>query len=283
MKLINERLYGRNKRILQNTLLAGAAASMLMLASNTGMAYETYNGDIDGGCVDCHMAFTDGFSTKGATIPGGGGGSKHTMHCSSSYMNTACDLGHSANDGDDPFIGSSDGTTANPVGLGCTGCNDKFGLRAHHAINGVIECVDCHDTDGTPPEENVIPPYYGTVDTNVDDPCNAVQAENTGENWTIGDFIGTDNDGDGLYDLADYSCGPLRVVEVVQDGSDMRVRWETAGGRTERVQATSVLTNSFSDASLNVTIPGVGIVTQEWVEVNGAVGPERFYRVRSNP
>ena len=137
--------------------------------------------------------------------------------------------------------------------------------------------------DGPPPEENVNPPYYGTADTRVDNACNDVLAANTNENWTIGDFIGTDNDGDNLYDLADYSCGPLRMVEVVPEGNNLRVRWETAGGRSERVQATSALTNSFSDVGSNVTIPGVGIVTQETVLVNGSVGAAGFYRVRSNP
>ncbi|MCH5376832.1 MAG: hypothetical protein JJ992_22930 [Planctomycetes bacterium] len=53
--------------------------------------------------------------------------------------------------------------------------------------------------------------------------------------------------------------------------------------RTERVQATSVLTNSFSDIASPVSASGVGIITQEVVEVNGALAPERFYRVRSTP
>lgn len=267
---------------MEGVLLAGTAISLFMLSANSTIAYETYNGDIDGGCVDCHGAFTDGQSTKGSVFPGGGGGNKHTMHRSNSYMDTECNLCHSADDGNDPFIGLSDGT-ANNSGLGCTGCHDKFGLRAHHAINGVGDCADCHDSDGPPPEENVIPPYYGTADTNVDDPSNAVLAENTGENWTIGDFIGTDNDGDNLYDLADYSCGPLRMVEVVPAGNDLLVRWETAGGRSERIQTTVVLTNGFSDVGSTVNIPDVGIVTQEVVLVNGASGSEGFYRVRSNP
>lgn len=267
-----------NLMTLQRTVLVGAAVSLFMLSANPSFAFERYQD----GCTDCHGDFTDSTTTKGSVFPGNPTGDKHTMHRGSNYMNTECNLCHTSGDGNNPFIGSSDGTSNN-TGLGCTGCHDQFGLRAHHAINGVSDCADCHDTDGTPPEENVIPPYYGTADTNVDDPCNSVLAANTGENWTIGDFIGTDNDGDNLYDLADYSCGPLRMVEVVPEGNNLRVRWETAGGRSERVQAATVLTNGFSDVGSSVTIPGVGIVTQEVVLVNGATGSEGFHRVRSNP
>ena len=282
MKKNTDRWNTRNFLTLEGGLVAGATVALFLLCAQSGSAFETYNGDIDGGCVDCHGAFTDGTSTKGSVFPGGGGGSKHTMHRSNSYMNTECNLCHSTGDGNDPFIGSSDGTSNN-TGIGCNGCHEAFGLRAHHAINGVTDCADCHDSDGTPPEENVIPPYYGTADTNVDDPCNTVQAANTGENWTIGDFIGTDNDGDNLYDLADYSCGPLRMVEVVPTGSDLLVRWETAGGRTEWIQTTTALTNAFSDTGSSVAIPGIGIVTQEVTLVNGATDPAGFYQVRSEP
>ncbi len=256
------------------TFLAVVVLLLVFMACNSSFAYERYDG-----CVDCHGDFTDSTTTKGSIFPSN---DKHRMHRHSNSMDTQCNLCHTSNDNNNPYIGSSDGTSNNE-GLGCTGCHDKFGLRAHHAINGVADCLDCHDSDGPPPEENVIPPYYGTADTNVDDPCNSVLAANTGENWTIGDFIGTDNDGDNLYDLADYSCGPLRMVEVIPEGNNLRVRWETAGGRSERVQATTVLTNGFSDVGSSVNIPGVGIVTQEVVLVNGATGSEGFYQVRSNP
>lgn len=51
-----------------------------------------------------------------------------------------------------------------------------------------------------------MPPYYGSVDTRANDPCNRVHTANTGENWSVGDTIGLDNDGDGLYDTADFDC-----------------------------------------------------------------------------
>ncbi len=196
-------------------------------------------------------------------------------------MATACNLCHTSGDQRDPYIGSSTGT-ANNSGLGCTGCHEAAGLRAHHKLNGVSTCYYCHSL-ATPPDENVNPPYYGTADTRANHAENGALASNTNENWTIGDYVGLDNDGDDLYDLADYSCGPLRMVEVVPDGDNVFVRWETAGGRTEQIQATSVLSNGFSNVGTAVTIPGVGVVTQEVVDVNGALGSEGYYRIHANP
>jgi len=160
-------------------------------------AYERYND----GCQTCHGSFTGGISTKGSVFPSD---DKHTMHRNSSYMGTNCDLCHSSGDGRDPFIGSSDGTNNNP-GLGCTGCHTEFGLRAHHAINGVTSCAACHSNDPAPTPENTMPVYYGTADTNADMPCNPDLQANINENWTIGDSEGTDNDGDGIYDSNAWS------------------------------------------------------------------------------
>jgi hypothetical protein len=176
-------------------------------------AYDRYND----GCNACHGAFTDATSPKGAVFPGD---NKHGMHRDSTAMNTECNLCHTQGDQRNPFIGSSDGTAIN-AGLGCTGCHNEFGLRAHHAGNGVTICAACHPGDPTPPAENVTPPYYGTADTNVDQPCNTLAASNVNENWTVGDFIGTDNDGDGLYDANDPDCGtPGEISDLMVTGHD---------------------------------------------------------------
>jgi hypothetical protein len=270
----------RNFKNLQRTLLAGAAASLLMLSAGSIFAYDRYND----GCNECHGAFNDATSTKDSIFPPDNN-NKHDMHRYT--MNTDCALCHQSGDQKNPYIGSSTGTSNNQ-GLGCTGCHEVSGLRQHHMINGVVDaygddCSSCHAV-GTPVAENIKPPYYGTADTLVENPCNDVLASNTNENWTVGDFLGTDNDGDNLYDLADYSCGPLRMVEVVPEGNNLLVRWETAGGRSnEWIQATAVLTNGFSDVVSSGAIPGVGIVTQEVELVNGATGSAGFYKVRSNP
>ncbi len=138
-------------------------------------------------------------------------------------MDTECNLCHTSGDQRNPYIGSSNGTNDN-IGYGCVGChgrledagNDELsaglgaGLRQHHTNSGVTECQDCHwDADPanyTPVGEDVLPPYYGTVDTLADDPCNPIAQANINENWTLGDFEGLDNDGDLLYDTDDPDC-----------------------------------------------------------------------------
>jgi hypothetical protein len=274
MKRNGYRWNTRNFMNLQRTLLAGVAASLLMLCASSSFAWNRYND----GCADCHGDFRDDTSPKGTLFSNtANNNNKHDMHRYT--MGTDCDLCHSQGSHADPFTGSSAGTDDNP-GLGCAGCHMELGLRAHHVANG----MECHGNEGPPPDESdEMPTYYGTVDTLADNPCNDVLASNTNENWTVGDFLGLDNDGDNLYDLADYSCGPLRMVEVIPDGDDLHVFWETAGGRSERIQATAVLTNGFSDVGTTTNIPGVGIVTQEVVLVNGATGPVGFYQVRSDP
>jgi hypothetical protein len=128
------------------------------------------------------------------------------MHRAAANMATECDLCHTQGDQRNPFTGSSNGTDNNP-GLGCTGCHNRRGLRRHHPP-AVVDCFAggiCHANPEPPPESNN-PAYYGTVDTLADDSCNSTQQPNVGENWTIGDFEGIDNDGDGLYDGNDPDC-----------------------------------------------------------------------------
>jgi hypothetical protein len=166
------------------------------------MAYRRYQD----GCnaAPCHGDFTDATSTKGSVFPGN---DKHTMHRSSQNMAADCDLCHRTNDSNNPFIGVSDGTANNP-GLGCNGCHDGVGLRAHHLQAGQTFCESCHPGDPTPLPENTVPTYYGTPDVaaSMVDPCNLTGLSETDENWTVGDTIGTDNDGDGLYDGNDPDC-----------------------------------------------------------------------------
>jgi len=177
----------------------------VMLLSDRAIAYPRYKNDAEtsgSNCSACHGNFTDSNSPKGTIFPSN---SKHEMHRSTSAMNTACDLCHTDGDNHNPFTDSSN------AGPGCIGCHGNdyggligvtgAGLRAHHAINGITICVTCHNADPVPLPEHVPPPYYGTIDTRVNNPCN--QPPTYLENWSIGDLLGLDNDGDNQYD----NCG----------------------------------------------------------------------------
>ena len=187
----------------QSSLIAALLVTLFL--GNTGQTFERYKNDAGGSCSDCHGDFTDSTSPKSTVFPTGG---KHTMHRDSSYMSSECNLCHTKGDSRNPYLKSSDGTKSNDPGLGCIGCHLAEGLRAHHAAHGVTQCAICHPSDEPPPPENTVPPYYGTADTKVDSPCNGVAAANTNENWSVGDFLGLDNDGNTLYDMADFACGP---------------------------------------------------------------------------
>ena len=198
-----------------------------LVLPTTADAYARYLS----GCQSCHGRFTDSTSPKGTTFPSG---DKHQMHRSSSAMNTNCNLCHSAGDGRNPYLGFSSGT-ASTTGYGCVGCHGRVedggndsvsqgygaGLRQHHYNNNVTGCTGCHD-DASPVNyttvgEDVLPPYYGSPDTNIVDivdvggvpfsaSCNP--APGFEENWSIGDTLGLDNDGNNIYDLADPQCVP---------------------------------------------------------------------------
>jgi hypothetical protein len=253
-------------------------ASLLALGAdcNTSLAYDTYSA----GCkaTGCHGDFRGPTSPKGTVFPSS---QNHEMHRASGSMATACNLCHTGSSRTPVYTGSSNGTANNP-GLGCSGCHVGPGLREHHFNNGVTECYDCH-TYETPDPENVSPPYYGTADTKVKNPGNTVRAANTNENWSVGDFLGLDNDGNNLYDAADFAVSPYRILSATKEGKNVRITWLTAGGRKDVVQASAKAGGSYSNLSSALSIPGTGVVTTNYLELNGATNASRFYRLKYTP
>jgi len=267
------------------TLVLGASLLALAAACNTSQAYERYNSN-PVGCQTCHGSFTDNTSPQGTVFPND---DKHYMHRNNSYMATACDLCHTDGDNDNPFIGSSNGTTG-VTGLGCSGCHVGSGLRRHHTATGTTACygsaTGCHGiVPETAPPENVFPPYYGTADTRCNNPGNTAQVANTNENWSGSDFIGLDNDGNNLYDVADFAIGGrYRILSTTKEGNNVRVTWQTAGGRKDAIQASDVVNGVYSKISPTITNAGVGVVTTNYVDVGTLPGkPKRFYRVVNVP
>lgn len=252
-------------------------AFLSILFAFPALAYERYNS----GCATCHGNFTGSTSTKvpPTVFPNG---DKHRMHRNASNMGTDCRLCHTTGDGDDPFTGSSDGIPGVLTGLGCTGCHNAAGLRAHHVANGGgCYTGGCHSAEPAP-AENVVPPYYGSTYTKANNPCNDVLLANTNENWSVGDFVGLDNDGDDLYDQADFDCGPAyHLLSAVREGNDVRLSWETVGGRVDVVQASANVGGGYTDRSLFITNPGVGPKVTNYLDIGGATNSARFYRIRN--
>ena len=229
--------------ILFFLLLAFAALAGGGLFATDSHAYQRYND----GCQNCHGAFTDSSSPKGTVF---GGGSKHEMHRSSSFMNTDCNLCHTTGDNRNPYTGSSDGVTG-ITGRGCTGCHNAAGLRNHHRTTGASSC-SCHGSSAeAAPAESTNPPYYGTTGTRANNACNPVTTANLNENWSVGDFLGLDNDGDNQYDTNDPDCtsvtaGPLTV--------------SPAGGLT----SSGTVGGPFSPSSQTYTLANTGTAPMNW-------------------
>ena len=261
--------------IIKRVQINGGWAALGVLLAAAGIhrahAYETYTD-----CMTCHGDFLDNTSPKGTTFPSN---SKHEMHRASSSMGTACNLCHFGSSRTPVYTFKSN-ATANNQGLGCSGCHEGNGLRLHHYNNGITECQDCH-TLVTAPAETVKPPYYGTPDTKARNPENTAKVANTNENWSVGDFLGLDNDGNNLYDLADYAVGPYRLLSATGEGNNLRVTWLTAGGRTNIVQAANSPTGPYADVSAPIGIPGVGIATNSYLDPGAATNRTRYYRMKA--
>lgn len=272
----------KNQRLrkLGSRLILGAGVLFLLNSVQQGAAYSRYRDPAtgSGNCSTCHGAFTDSTSPKGTVFPSS---SKHEMHRASTSMATACNLCHSTSDSRNPYTYTSTGTASNP-GLGCSGCHLGPGLREHHAANGVDICFDCHMHE-MPAPETTKPPYYGTIDTKANHPENLVRVANTNENWSVGDFLGLDNDGNNLYDAADFACSPYRVLSATPEGSNLRVSWQTAGGRVDALQAAPTVSGPYTNVSPALSIPGVGVVTTNYVDIAAGTNRTRFYRINYQP
>jgi hypothetical protein len=101
-----------------------------------------------------------------------------------------------------------------------------------------------------------------------------------------------DFDGDDKSDLDEFRAGTdptnalslLRIRSLTPDGTNVLINWQTAGGRTNVVQATSNLTVAFSDRSPPIVIPGSGDALASYLDYSGGTNSTaRFYRVRTEP
>ncbi len=224
-------------------------------------AYSAYTG----GCnsTSCHGSFRDSTSPKGTNF--GAAGDKHEMHRNSSFMGTACGLCHTIN-GDSGSMTTSRGETG-VTGHGCTGCHDGAGLRQHHRVTGASQCSGCHASPETPPAENTNPPYYGTSATKANNACNPVATALLNENWTSGDFLGLDNDGDNLYDASDPNCVSVVAGPMTVSPAGGLTSSGTFGGPFSPSSQTYTLTNTGT-ASMNWTASKV----ESWVTLSAAAG-----------
>ena len=234
------------------TYLALISLFVLAIMVPIAGAFDNYAG----GCDGCHGAFPgtapyvsqhDGVAWKN---PGTGANlNLHDGH--RTYMlggsTSPCNICHSGSSRTPVYLNSSAGGVTGFAAISCTGCHDGDGLRAHHENSGAYPCYDCH-SQGTPPAENVKPPYYFSPDTahpnKPTDPCNL-----NGSESAVAPLSGLDNDGNLLYDQNDPACA-VAAAKISLSPTSLTFGSQAAGSTS--VAQTVTISNTGA-ASLSVT------------------------------
>jgi hypothetical protein len=151
--------------------------------------------------------------------------------------------------------------------------------------------------------------YVYTIDTGTVGQVNLIVSVplDAFSQWQIAYFGSTNNpaaapsadpDGDGISNTNEFLSGTnptnsasgLRIISATRQATNVVVTWQTAGGKTNFVQATSggsggsYSTNGFVDIIGPIVIPGVGDAVTNQVDWNGATNnPSHYYRIRLAP
>jgi hypothetical protein len=117
---------------------------------------------------------------------------------------------------------------------------------------------------------------------------------NTSEFSACQESVGVDTDGDGACDVEEVLAGTdlnnpasvFRITTITREGDDIRVTWQSAGGRTNQLQAASGVggansTSSFTNLDPFIALPGSGdTITNRLLSGAATNSPTQFYRVR---
>ena len=202
----------------------------LLFWAFNAQAYQFYSEDIGttGGCAQCHGAFSSGRYTSPAD--GSDWGTHlHTGHLNGTNIGSNCTNCHfgTGTSGWQVNLSSSYAAADGANAISCSGCHGRLedagnggygvGLRLHHINAGAPadsngqKCNSCHN-DSAPVDEDVMPPWYGSITNTVTgttlNPCNVNGPENF-----AGTAQGNDNDGDLAYDSADSDCAAPKCTE----------------------------------------------------------------------
>jgi hypothetical protein len=113
----------------------------------------------------------------------------------------------------------------------------------------------------------------GTTTNNLS--CALCDADGTGQNNQLKYLVGLD---------PTNNASVFRITSVGRQGNDMLIVWQAGGGRTNVLQATSSVMETYSNAGPNIVVAGSGDVVTNCLDVGGATNtPRRLYRIRLVP
>ena len=134
---------------------------------------------------------------------------------------------------------------------------------------------------------------------NTNSQSNYITALTAFQSWQIQYFNSTnglaapdaDPDADGMNNLSEFLTGTdptnsvsaFRIITVILQDSDILVIWEGCGGKTNAVQATLNLVESYADVSSNIILSGSGKLTTNFLDLGAGTNASRLYRVRLVP
>jgi hypothetical protein len=109
-----------------------------------------------------------------------------------------------------------------------------------------------------------------------------------GEVYFTGDHYGSGAQTNAYYVNPVPDPGTFRITSITTQTNDVRITWQTVGGRTNVVQATTGTSGnydtSFSNISAIIIGSGGDLTNATYLDVGGATNvPARYYRVRLVP
>jgi hypothetical protein len=220
---------------IRNVAVVVAVAVIGISLPSAAHAFGTWSTEVSdqGNCANCHGEFRSGdYFSNGEDLDWGD--TLHNIHLDNTDIELdaddkqQCDHCHggSGTSGREVNLQSSAEAKDGVNALSCMGCHGRLedgaanigaGLRKHHmdsanytgwpgGIPGSLNCATCHGGDpATPVGEHTAPPWYASVtNTSIMKVMNACSID--GEEDFSSNGTGTDNDGDGVYDMLDSDC-----------------------------------------------------------------------------
>jgi hypothetical protein len=91
-----------------------------------------------------------------------------------------------------------------------------------------------------------------------------------------------------ILDVSSMDFSGFAITSIIRQGNDVRIAWTTYAGKTNVVQVASgaadgSYSNSFADLSAPIIPAGTGVTATNYLDVGGAAGFARYYRIRLVP